>query len=302
MRADAIPAEGPAGSDPDLTGAYLDAAGVERAVVTGGAATVRAAAQPDRRYAAALTSAYNDWLLEEWLPTDDRLRGSISVAPVAPEAAAEEIRRLADHPDVVQVAMGAGTQIPLGDRRYWPIYEAASEAGLPVAIRAGAEGYGVAHPNTGAGYPSTRLEARSVVPGNFMGQLLNLLLEGPFVEYPDLRVVLVDCGYGWLPHFLWRIDKVWKGVTEDFPWVERPPSEYVRERVRIVTGTVDEPRNPADRDLLLEMLYAEETLCFGSGYPHWASPAPDDLPPDPDLDPERARAIFSGTARDLYGF
>ena len=121
-----------------LAAGHLDPLGIEHAVVTGAEPVLRAGVQPDRRYAAALTGAYNDWLLDA-LP-DDRLHASIAVAPIAPEEAAAEIRRLGDHPDVVQVVVGGATSIALGEERYWPIYEAAVEHDRPVAIHGGEEG------------------------------------------------------------------------------------------------------------------------------------------------------------------
>lgn len=278
---------------------HITNGGIDRAIITGGRTNLRTSAQPDRRYAAALTSAYNDWLIQEWLEVDDRFLGSISVAPVEAESAAEEIRRLGDRQDMVQVVMGGGTQIALGQERYWPIYEAAVEKNLPVAIHVGAEGYGLAHANTGAGYPSTYLEAQSVIPANCMGQLLNLVLEGAFVKFPDLRVVIVGGGYSWIPFFLWRIDKMWKGLTDDMPWVEQPPSEYVREQMRFVVSTIDEQGDPERMNQMLEMTHGEEILMFGSNFPHWNSfSISDDLP---ELSNDLQRAIFSETAMTLYG-
>ena len=48
---------------------------------------------PNGILGAKLATAYNDWLLEEWLQEDARLRGLIVVAAQHPEAAAAEIRR-----------------------------------------------------------------------------------------------------------------------------------------------------------------------------------------------------------------
>jgi len=282
----------------DVVTQHLDPLEIEHGIVTGTEPVLRAGAAPDRRYGAAISRAYNDWLFEEGLSRDKRLLGSIVVAPSEPALAAEEIRRLGDHPDAVQVVMASGTQIALGEERYWPIYEAAVEHDLPVAIHAGAEGYGLANANTGAGYPSTYLEAYSVTPANFMGQLLNLVLEGPFVEFPSLRVVMIGGGYSWVPSFLWRIDKAWKGLTEDMPWVKRPPSEYVREHIRFVTHPVDESGDPEWTEQMLQMLHAEDTLLFGSDYPHWDSYTVDET--SPNLDQELVRAIFADTAADLY--
>jgi len=277
---------------------HLDSLGIDHAVITGCEAVHRVSVQPERRYAAALTSAHNDWLVDRRLGSDGRLWGSIAVAPIAPDGAADEIRRLGDHPDMLQVVMGVGTQNPLGQERYWPIYEAAAEEGLPVAIHAGGGGYGVANPNTGAGYPGTALERRSVVPALFMGQVLSLVLEGVFVEFPDLRVVLLESGYSWLPSWLWRIDKVWKGTNDDYPWVDRPPSEYVRDHVWLASQPIAEADDPGHVERTLEMVHAEETLLFGSQFPSF-----DDGALEADLsalDPSIARAMLSGSAMDLY--
>ena len=71
---------------------------------------------PNPRLAAALCSAYNDWLLERWLQEDDRLRGTLVVPAQHPEAAAREIRRLGGRNEFVGVflpgASGSRTETP----------------------------------------------------------------------------------------------------------------------------------------------------------------------------------------------
>jgi predicted TIM-barrel fold metal-dependent hydrolase len=54
-------------------------------------------------YAAALARACNSWMVERWLPRDARFKGSLVVAPQDPVRAAQEIRRIGSHPDIVQV-------------------------------------------------------------------------------------------------------------------------------------------------------------------------------------------------------
>ena len=288
-------------ADPERTiETHLDGRGIDRAVLVGGRANLRATALPDVRYASALTRAYNDWLIDAWLERDDRFYGSISVAPHAPEEAAEEIDRLGDHSQMVQVVVSNGTQIPLGQEKYWPIYRAAEAAGLPVAIHAGSAGYGVSHANSGAGYPSTEAERRTVEPCNFMGQLLSVVLEGVPVEFPDLRVVLIGSGFSWLPSFLWRVDKCWKGPSQDNPWVQRPPSEYVYETMRIVDGDLGVADSTTLRREMLELSRAEELLMYGSNFPHWDYAAPD---ADRDgLSDDFTRAFYAGNATSTYAF
>ncbi len=72
-------------------------------------------------YASALAKAHNDWLIDTWLKKDNRFKGSVVVAPQDPKAAAEEIRRVGGHPDIVQVLVTSGTPRPYGDPFYHPI-------------------------------------------------------------------------------------------------------------------------------------------------------------------------------------
>jgi predicted TIM-barrel fold metal-dependent hydrolase len=62
-----------------------------------------------------------------------------------------EIRRRAGSRDFAHVLLLSRTSEALGRRRYWPIYEAAVEAGLPVGIHVfGYSGWAM----TGTGWPS----------------------------------------------------------------------------------------------------------------------------------------------------
>ena len=58
----------------------------------------------------------------------------------------------------------------------------------------------------------------------FEDQLLSLIHEGVF-EVPSLRVVLIESGVTWLPGFIWRAIKTWRGVRAEVPWVKRSPAE-----------------------------------------------------------------------------
>ena len=78
---------------------------------------------------AALATAINDWQIAEWTSKDSRLKGSIVVANEDGPAAAAEIRKRAGDKNFVQVLLLSRNVEPLGQRRYWPIYQAAEEAG-----------------------------------------------------------------------------------------------------------------------------------------------------------------------------
>src|SRR5215207_843945 len=97
----------------------------------------------------------NEWQIDRWLDPEPRLRSGLVVAYESPEHAVAEIQRRGSHPGFVQVMLGIRTSEPLGRRKYWPMFEAASAAGLPIGIHFGSQG---GNPITGAGWPSMYLE------------------------------------------------------------------------------------------------------------------------------------------------
>ena len=85
---------------------------------------------------AAITHATNHWQKAEWTSKDSRLKGSVVVPYEDGYASAKEIELWAGDRDFRQVLLLSRTGEPLGQRRYWPIYEAAQAANLPVGIHA----------------------------------------------------------------------------------------------------------------------------------------------------------------------
>ncbi len=88
---------------------------------------------PDPDVAAIIASAYNDWLAETRLAADDRYRGTLVVGAQDPALAVKEIRRSAANLRFVAVLLPL-TNILMGQRHYYPIYEAAAEFGLPITV------------------------------------------------------------------------------------------------------------------------------------------------------------------------
>ncbi len=184
LRADAVTEAGERieGSAVDLARHFFDAYHIEYGLLNPeNILAIGLSPEPD--YAAAQASAINDVFVEEWLPLDGRFRYSLAVAPNDPELAAREIRRLGNRPGVVQVLMPSGARIPYGQRTFHPIYAAAVEQGLPVAIHPGTEGVGLSGAPTAAGYPSSYLEWHTGLVGSFMAHLISLVTEGVFVKF-----------------------------------------------------------------------------------------------------------------------
>lgn len=215
---------------------------------------------------AAFCRAINNWLAAEWLDRDKRLRASIVVPPHSADLAVEEIERLAPDRRFVQVLLLAMAELPLGRRQNWPIYQAAQKHGLPVGIHAGSS---FRHPPSAGGWPSYYLEDYVSQAQGFAAALNSLVTEGVFVKFPDLRVVLIESGVTWLPASLWRLDKTWRGVRSETPWLEQRPTETVRRHVRLTLQPFDAPPAGQQMRTLLEQLGSEEMLLFSTDYPHW---------------------------------
>lgn len=241
--------------------------------------------------------AGNDWLVDVYLSRSTRYLGSICINANDPLAAAEEINRLGDHPQMVQVLVPGEASFLYGHRFYYPIYEACERKGLVFAIHPGAEGcYGS---STSVGRPSSYLEWHTSLSQTFMAHAASMVLEGVFEKFPGLKVLLTEGGYGWLPHLMWRMDKNFKGLRATVPWLKEAPSTYIRKHIRLTTQPVEESPKPSHALQIMEMIHAEETLCFSSDYPHWDFDDP--FRAFPSTMPEALRErILWGNAYDLY--
>jgi uncharacterized protein len=248
----------------------LDPAGTEVGILNADDA-ILVSLMPSPYRAAALARAHNDWLRECWLDREARLRGSIVCPAQDPQAAAEEIRRVAADERFVQVLLCGGSERPYGEPRYLPIFAAAAESGLPVAIHSGGEGMGIAAPPGGAGPSTFYIEWHTLGSAcSTMAHLVSLLMHGVFERFPALRVVLMEGGLAWLPGILWRLDTNWRALRAETPWLERKPSEVAREHARFTTQPLE--HTDGRDELLWEMLEAAgapDILCFASDYPHW---------------------------------
>jgi uncharacterized protein len=247
-------------------------------------------------FAAAVAGSVNDWLRAEFLDRDERLRASLTVSTMAADDAVAEIERLGDDPRFVQVLLPVRTDVPWGNKIHHPIYAAARERGLHVALHAWGRG---GRAPTPSGFVATYLEDYLGNQPIAQAQVLSLVAEGVFERFPDLKVVLTECGFVWLPPLLWRFDKDWRGVWREVPWVKRLPSEYVTEHFRATTAPAHLPSDPAPIRQLMEMVDLGSLLAYASDYPHHHG---DGLRVLLDrLDDDAHDAVLAGNAATLYG-
>lgn len=294
-RRDAWPPGATPGSDLSFMAAqHLDANNVALGILNPLTPSGEGAQNPD--LSAAVTHATNEWQIEHWTSRDKRLRGSIVVPYEDAPAAAAEIRARAGDPNFAQVLLLTRTAEPLGQRRYWPIYEAAQEAGLPVGIHA--FGYGGA-PITVGGWPSYYIEEMVGHAQCCQAVLTSLVLEGVFARFPKLKVVLIEAGLAWAPALSWRLDRQWSKLRQETPHLTRLPSEYIRDHVWWTTQPIEEPEPRRHLAEVFDWMGWDRVL-FATDYPHWDFDDPAHALPMRMTEVQR-RQVFVDNARAVYG-
>lgn len=99
-------------------------------------------------------------------------------------------------------------------------------------------------------------------------QLVSIISEGVFDEWPNLRVTVLECGFNWLPAFCWRFDKEWRNLRRLVPWVRRAPSAYIHDHFRFTAQPLDRPADPRQFQESLAQLGSDDLLLYASDYPH----------------------------------
>jgi predicted TIM-barrel fold metal-dependent hydrolase len=256
-----------------------------------------AQSQRNLEYSAALATAVNEWQLDAWCHPDQRLKASLVVPQEDPEASAREIRRRGADRNFVQVAVAPRAIEPLGRKRYWPIFAAAVETGLPIGLHVG--GFG-GSPPSGSGWVSYYLEDHHSNAESMQALITSLVLEGVFEEFPELKIVLIEGGFVWLPALSWRLDKHWKTLKAEVPHLRKAPSEYIREHFWFTTQPIDEPQKPQHIRETIDWIGWDRIL-FSTDYPHWDYDDPATALNKIRMSEAERRMIFRGNAAALYG-
>ncbi|MDN2495244.1 amidohydrolase [Nocardia nova] len=298
MRGDtARPGMAPA-TDPAFTAAQLlDSRGIDRAILLSGH-LLGLGAMPDPQVAATIAAAYNDWMCERWLQFDRRYRGGLVIAPQDPELAVKEIDRVADRPGIVEIFMPLH-DILMGEKHYYPIYEAAQRHGLPICVHpSGTENVYARAPRM-AGTPTYYIEWHALLGQIHQANTASLLCHGVFERFPELKIVIAEGGIAWIAELTWKLDADWHGLRDEIPWVKRHPSDYLNSNMRFTTQPFVEPPKRQHLTALMDMINAEQVLMFSSDYPHWNYNDPVNALAG--LPEELQRRIMFDTPREFYG-
>lgn len=274
---------------------------IDHTVLTPGLNLILATVNHDPT-AVALASAYNRYITHTFAD-EDGMKLNLLVATQRPEEAAAEIHEWAGHPDVVGVQLPAdGLVPPAGHQRYDPIYEAATEHGLPIVMHSGDAGAQTVFPIQ-RNWAETFAEAHAFsFPAQAIWQLISQVFQGTPERFPDLEFVIQEAGCEWLPWLLWRLDDHYLQNSQDVPVLQKRPSEYIRDQYYFTTQPLGHTENPEQLANVLEAAGGPETLLFSSDHPHpdFDPPAELFVPLRTRFDEAAIRGMMGETAADVF--
>lgn len=252
------------------------------------------------RFAVALATAYNDWLLSQ-LDDCPNLVGNAVVAPQHPDRAAEEIDRVADEDDIVGVQLPAsGLLPPPGHRQYEPLYDAAESNGLPIAMKST-----VGNKSFGQQYWWAQSFAEDFVYQNGFVQMRNLtsiLFEGIPEKY-DINFIIQGAGIGFVPFFTHRIDDHYLELGYEIPALSQLPSSYLSESFYWTTQPMTQAAGGDPQFAAMVNMIGPENVLFASDLPHAISDIPEtvvDRLADT-VTAEELESIMFGNTKRIYG-
>ena len=250
---------------------------------------------PDRHLGSALLAAHNEMMVARWLEHDefgDRFRGTIRVNPDDIAGALREIERWRAHPRMVQIGVPLQSRELYGKPQFLPLWEAAADAGLPVAVHI-ESGNGIVFPPTPSGNPRTYPQYVSFMALNYLYHLMNMITEGVFerLPRPEVRVGRRRRGHADAVHLA---DGHLRPAASGADAVGARNPERLPARSRVLRP--GQPRRSRRREFAAEWLGLtgkEDMVMFGSSYPHWQCGDVNTLPAR--CRPNSARSSSGGT-------
>ena len=247
----------------------LDRDGITRAILYPSLGLQWESEVEEDAYAFAHCRAYNRWICDFCAPSGGRLVPVAHLTLGDPNAAAAELRRA-----VGEGARGAfllpftRSGLPHGHPDHDPLFAAAVELGVPIAIHVGID------PTTRAlhhrfdglvwpgAIPAGAWYLQMLFPQALQQAFTTFFQFGTFDRFPDLRLVLLEAGASWLGHWMDRMDGMARGpLGLTLPLRDRP-SAYVR-RQCWVSADPDESALPA----IVEHVGTDRFL-WATDYPH----------------------------------
>ncbi len=296
----------PAGFDPGLRIKELDREGIDIAFMYPSLALYLNGIR-DREHARLACEIYNDWLAGYCGHAPDRMFGVALVPWQDPPAAAKELRRAVEKLGFrgVMVRPNAYNDYMLHSREFDVVWAEAQDLAVPVGLHPGGtwEVWG-----TGQAYlPFAKKWNMPLYPGmkvmhflfdNYFG--VNLLVgTGVLERFPRLKVLVLESGGGWLPHWLDQMDHWWEMMPSERDGKSLLPSGYFKRQCWISCDPDDSAYQ------FLPSLVGDDRIIWATDFPHFDVTAPSqtaELMRSLEGVPEPARRkILGENALEAYG-
>jgi predicted TIM-barrel fold metal-dependent hydrolase len=272
----------------------LDLEHIERAMLYPTLGVLWVAEIEDESIVQPNLTAYNRWIQDFCADSRGRLVPIAQLSLGDVDAAVAELRRAAAAgARGVWVPPFNTTRLPLGDPGHDPVFAACEELGLPLGIHPCFEPKWCA-PGRFGDYTSAKYGFfHNATAGDAVRHAFTSLFQyGVFARFPELRVIVLESGAGWIGYWLDRLDAIYAS-PQGIPvrkLLAEPPSFYFRRQCWI-SADPDETTLAA-----LIPLVGADRFCWASDFPHPDHP-PEYVPAVERLAdqlPEPARSGFLG--------
>ena len=242
---------------------------------------------PDR--SASLAALVNDAFAEVMATRGNRFTALATLPLNDPKASLAEFDRVRTMGFKGCMLMGNVNGVPLADRRFWPLWERASDAGAVMYI----------HPTFPLGVEAMQEYWLMPLVGFLFDTTLaaaHLVFAGIPERFPGIKWVLGHLG-GTIPYLAERLDRGFHAFAECRKDLKLPPSRHLK---TFYYDTVN--FDPAALRLAIEFAGVEQILA-GSDYPHQIGSIPKMLGAirGLGLSPADEAKILGGNAAKLLG-
>jgi predicted TIM-barrel fold metal-dependent hydrolase len=234
----------------------------------------------DKKLSLAMLEAYNDWHVDDWCASHPGRFIPLAQLPLWDVGLmTAEVRRVARKGCHAVAFVENPTLLGLPsihDRAWDPFWQACCEERVVLAIHIGSVWQ--PSPPSGDSAPETMMAG---VPVATLSVASDYIFSEIFRRFPDLRIALSECGIGWIPYFLERIDYLNERHHRWTRWTfenERPSDVFRR---HFLACFIDDAAGVRARDEI-----GLDCIAWECDYPHSDSTWP--------LGPERLARSLAG--------
>jgi predicted TIM-barrel fold metal-dependent hydrolase len=246
----------------------------------------------------AAARAYNTWLAEFCGEGNGRLHGAATLDPRDVDGAVVEAHRAVEELGLVAAYLRPNPVAgrPWHHPAYEPLWSTLEALGVAVCFH---EGGAVMLPQVATDrFQEHAFWHACTHPMEQQMAMVSMLLGGVAERHPGLRMGFLECGAGWLPYWMWRLDEAVEGEASDFAHLSLTPTEYVERQCFVSIDTDEEPGMFAIDSLRVPH------VVWGSDYPHHDSKFPNaikTLSSLPGMDDGKLRNVLNDAPVALYG-